>query len=687
MQTNQTKSIKLDIAILGGGFGGVYCAKAVGKALGRSSSVKAGLISEENYMVFQPMLPEVAGSSISPRHVVNPLRLLCKNVDVLRGRVESIDRKGRSLMLNAGPFSGNLKIQYDHLVLALGAVTDLSRIPGMPEHAFHIKNVGDAMYLRTTILGRIEEANLEPQSELKKRLTSFVVVGGGYSGVETAGHILDLFRAIHVYYPNVSGSDLSVHLIHGGDHLLPTLSRKLGEYSARKLQQRGLKLILNQRVKSVTANRVYLDNGECIETNTVISTIGNASHPLIKNLADGHDLEMERGCLVTEATGVVKGQTHLWAVGDCAAFPAPTGGHCPNTAQFAFRQGMLVGGNIVRQLRKRPLRKFTFKGLGEMASIGHHLAVADIFGIQFSGFLAWWLWRSVYLLKLPRLDRKLRVVLDWTLDLFFPRDLNHLSPRFTKPIKEIYLEAGDVLFHAGEPAFSFYMVKSGALELRESGETIHLISPGGYFGEQALLDDGIWHYDACAVEPTSLVSIPASIFHQLARGVGSLGQFFQKSATKYQSREIVEAIGRKVAPDAASQPISRLMERKVYTLQTHMTMAEALRIARDHPRSSYPVVDDSNTLLGAITREELYEFLKRSDTTPESHIEGLQLSHPPTVSGDTSVNDVMKCFIRTGSNKVCIVDGNNHLQGIATVADLFAGAQDEKDKAHQETSS
>lgn len=678
---NDDKSIKLDIAVLGGGFGGVYCARAIGKALGRRSRFKAGIIADENYMVFQPMLPEVASSSISPRHVVNPLRLLCRNVDVLRGRVEAIDWNRRSLTLNAGPFTGNLRITYDHLVLALGAVTDLSRIPGMPEHAFLLKNVGDAMHLRTTILGRIEEANLEPRPELKRRLTTFVVVGGGYSGVETAGHILDLFRAIHGYYPNVSLADLTVYLVHSGDHLLPTLSRRLGEYSARQLKRLGLKLVLNQRVKSVTANRVYLADGTSIETNTVISTVGNAPHPLVKELGAAAGLAMEKGNVVTEATGRVKGQTQLWAVGDCAAFPTVTGGFCPGTAQFAYRQGLLVGRNVVRQLHGRALQSFTFKGLGEMASIGHHLAVAEICGVQFSGFFAWWLWRTVYLLKLPRLDRKLRVVLDWTLDLFFPRDLNHLSPRFTKPVKEIYLETGDVLFHEGEPAFSFYLVKSGALELREPGEAPQRIAAGGYFGEQALLADGLWHCDACAVEPTTLVSIPAGIFHQLVRGVGSLGQFFQKSATKYQSREIVEAISRKIPPAVATRPIAALMERKLYTLAPDTTVQDALVIMRDHPRSSYPVVNGSGQLHGVVPREEFYELLKREPTRPATRLTELPLAQLPTVPAQTRVSEVMKCFLRTGSNKVLVVNDANRLQGIATLMDLLAASDHPPDEA------
>jgi len=674
--------IKLDVAILGGGFAGVYCAKTLGKEMRRRRNFKAGLISEENYMVFQPMLPEVAGSSISPRHVVNPLRLLCKGTDVFRGRVEEINWPERTLVFNAGPFSGNLKIHYEQLVLALGTITDLSRIPGMPEHSFLMKNVGDAMHLRTTLLGRIEEANLESRLEIKQRLLTFVVVGGGYSGVETAGHILDLFRSICAYYPNVSEQDLKVYLIHAGDHLLPTLSRRLGEYSARKLEQRGLKLILNQRVKSVTASRVHLEDGSAIETNTVISTVGNAPHPLITKLCKQCSLETIKGAVVTERSGQVKGQTQLWAAGDCAAFPAVTGGQCPATAQFAFRQGILIAKNIARQLRRQPLEPFAFKGLGELASIGHHLAVAEILGFQFSGFFAWWMWRTIYLQKLPRFDRKIRVVLDWTLDLFFPRDLNHLSPRFTKPVKEIYLEGGDELFRKGEPAFSFYLVKSGAVEIRDEGEVIQRVGPGGYFGERALTEDGIWHYDACATEPTNLVSISAGVFNQLVRGIGSLGNFFQKSATKYQSREIVEAVGRKIAPELAAQPVSRLMERKLYTLTPRMTIQEALHVTREHPRSSYPVVNDAGQLLGSVTREDFYEFLKRQDTRPETCLKEMTFATMPTVAANTSVGDVMKQFIRTGSNKVLVVDNAGRLEGIATVMDLMsAGTNGEHGKS------
>jgi NADH dehydrogenase len=669
---NGERSIKLDIAIVGGGFAGVYCAKAVTRGLGRRNALKVGLIAEENYMVFQPMLPEVASGSISPRHVVNPLRLLCRRAEVLRGTIEQIDWPGKSLVLNAGMFTGNLTIHYDHLVLALGAVVDLSRIPGMPEHAFLMKSVGDAMFLRTTLIGRIEEASLEPDPEIKRRLLTFVVVGGGYSGVETAGHILDLYQSIRRYYPSIAGTDVQVHLIHSRDHLLPTLSRRLGEYSARKLTERGLKLVLNQPVKAVTANRVHLQDGTSIETNTVISTVGNAPHPIVTKLCEQCGFERDHGLVVTDASGRVKGQTHLWAAGDCAAVPFVAGGYCPGTAQFALRQGVLIGDNLARLTRQQGLRIFNFKGLGEMASIGHHTAVADILGLNFSGFFAWWLWRTIYFMKLPRFDRKVRVLLDWTLDLFFPRDINHLSPRFSRLLKEIHLEPGDVLYHKGEPAFSLYIVKEGCVEIRDEDETIQQIQTGEYFGERALLGDGIRHDDAVAAQSSRLVSIPAGVFRQIVQGAGSLGRFFQKSASKYQSREVLEALDRKIPTDLASKSVAEVMEKKLFTFSLNMTVREALELTKRYPRSSYPVIDGAERLLGTVLREDFYEFIKRPETTPDTRIQEMSLSTLPTIGADLSVRDTMKFLLRSGSNKLLVTDGEERLRGIVTVMDLVS---------------
>ena len=672
---NETK-IKLDIAILGGGFAGVYCAKSLEKKLGRNSGRRVGIVSSENHMVFQPMLPEVASGSISPRHVVNPLRLLCPRTEIYKGEIERILWPERKLLLNAGVFSGTLEIQFEHLVLALGAVVDLSRIPGMPEHAFLMRNVGDAMLLRSTLLNRLEEANLEPRQDIKRRLASFVVVGGGYSGVETAGQIADLFRDVNHFYPNVTQQDFRVHLVHSRHQLLPTLRPKLAAYTARELADRGVNLVLNQHVASVTASRVVLEDHSSIGTHTVISTVGNSPHPLVKKLCEQNGFESHKGRVLVSDVCQIKNQRNLWAAGDCAAVPFVKGDYCPATAQFAMRQGILVGENIARSLNERPLRAFTDKGVGEMASIGHRRAVGEIMGVGFSGFLAWWMWRTVYLSKLPRLDRKIRVLLDWTLDLFFPRDINVLNPRYSSLLKEVHLEKNDSLYRKGEPAFSFYIVKSGGIEVFDDGGIVQTISTGEYLGERALLGDKTWHFDARAAEPTTLVSIPAKIFDQIVGGTGSLGKLFQKSAGKYQSREIVAAMTQRLPEHVRKKTAADVMARDVRTLRPEMTVREALVVTKNFPHSSYPIVKNGGEVHGIVNREDFYEFLKRQDTTPDTDLKKVTPSALPSVRRDSSMEEIVERLVRSGANKLLVLDDHRHLAGIITVMDLVTTVQE-----------
>jgi NADH:ubiquinone reductase (H+-translocating) len=669
---SDANGINLDVAILGGGFAGVYCAKTLGKALGRHSNVRIGLISERNYTVFQPLLPEVVGASISPRHVVNSLRLLCRHAEVLKGKVENISWPERRLVLHAGDFVGKVVVQFQHLVLALGATIDLSRIPGMPEHAFLMQNAADAMLVRSTIIGRIEEANLETRPDVRRRLLTFVVVGGGYSGVETAGQILDLFSGIHRYYPNVSRSDLDVVLVHSSKHILPTLNRKLGEYTARVLRQRGLNLVLDDRVRSVTAHGVHLQSGRTIEAHTVVSTVGNAPHPLVTDLCQSNQLPTEKGRILTDPSGQVHGQTHLWAAGDCAAFPFIQGGYCPDTAQFAMRQGRLLGQNIARTLRNTTLLPLTFKGLGQMASIGHHRAVGNVLGVNFSGFFAWWLWRTIYLGKLPGLDRKLRVVIDWTMELFFPRDINLLNPRYTRVLKQVYLEPGSVLFRKGDPAFSLYIVKSGCVEIGDESGLVQSIGPGEYFGERALLEDRVWQFNGRTSQPTVLVSIPADTFRQIVQGTGSLGRLFLKSAAKYQSREIIQTLISRLPSRVLGLHAAQIMQPNVRTLHPRMTVRQAISLTRSHPHSVYPAVDDDGHILGVVQRSDFHDFLKNAHTSPDTPLEHLGFRTRPIVKPDTPVADVMETIIRTGTNKALVADDTNRLQGIITLIDLMA---------------
>jgi NADH:quinone reductase (non-electrogenic) len=301
-------------------------------------------------------------------------------------------------------------------------------------------------------------------------------------------------------------------------------------------------VILGARVTATTAGKVCLGEHE-IESHTVISTVGNAPHPLLLEVCQANAIPCEKGRISVQPTLQVEGHPRLWAAGDCAAVPMPAANvkspteprpFCPPTAQFAMRQGKVLGDNIAAVLTSDASpRPFVFTGLGELASIGHRAAVAEILGMKFSGFFAWWLWRTIYLSKLPGIERKLRVMMDWTLDLFFPRDITLLQSRPTQVLQETHLEPGDVLFHAGEPAFSFYIVKNGRIELRNPDGTVsRSVGPGDHFGERALLGDRIWQFSAVAAERTTLVALGAKVFDTITRVDTSIRELLVKTSSK-----------------------------------------------------------------------------------------------------------------------------------------------------------
>ncbi|MCB1121716.1 MAG: FAD-dependent oxidoreductase [Verrucomicrobiae bacterium] len=672
------KTLDLEIAILGGGFAGVYCGKSLLRTLARGSRTRIGLISDENYMVFQPMLPEVASASISPRHVVNPIRHLCKGLEIYKAEVESINIKDKQLTLRPGPFSPPVLVRFQHLVVALGAKVDLRRVPGMPEHSFLMQNVGDAMKLRSTVLARFEEANLVTDPERRRRLLTFVVVGGGYSGVETAGQILDLFQAINKYYGNVGPEDFHVHLVHSRDHLLPTLSLSLGKYAEEKLRKRGLNISLERRVKALTANQVLLDDGTVIETNTVVSTVGNAPHPLVTQLIQDAGVEAVHGRIKTTDTMQVTGYDWLWSAGDCAAVPMPNGEICPSTAQFAMRQGERLGKNLNAFLRTEKVKPFTFKGLGELAAIGHMTAVAEIMGMRFSGFIAWWMWRTVYLMKLPGLDRKLRVLIDWTLDLFFPRDINLLSPRYTHALQESHLEKGDVLFKAGDPAFSFYIVKKGSIQLSdENGEVVKTVSTGDFFGERALLSDQTWQFTATASEDTLLIGLASEEFKVLMENSRLMRHMLERSAKQYRSSKEIDMMMDTLPPELLQKSADSLMTRDMVKLKTTDSVTDTLQRFNKERHSFYPVVEgDKETFCGVLARDDFYDFVQAHGLDENASLQACNFCELPSTSVDTTVQDCLEMMIRGGRNKLLILGEGNQLQGILSIRDvLAAGAQ------------
>lgn len=524
-----------DIAVIGGGFAGVYATKALTKTLRRAGSDKrVTIISDQNHHVFQPMLPEVAGSALSPRHVVNPIRTLCRHAKVLKAEVTSIDTETKTLTLAIGDFGGSSQLRFDQLLVCSGAQPNLSIIPGAQEHALPMQNVGDAMRIRARVISRFEEALLTNDPEKRKRLLSFVFVGGGYSGIETAGQILDMCLAINRFYKGISFEDCKFTLIHSGDHLMPTAHPDLGEYTRKKLVGRGLDVILKQRVNTVTANRVQLTDGRVIATNTVVCSIGNKPAAIIEQIANETGASTTKGRFNANPDGTVDGCPWLWTAGDCSNFPHPEDGYCPPTAQFATRQGSLVGKNLARKTLGRETKEFTFKGLGELAAIGHRTAIAEILGLRFSGFFAWWIWRTIYLGKLPGIDRKLRVLTEWTMDLFFPRDITLLSPRFSTDVSDTYLSQGDTLFRAGDPAWSFYIIKEGEITLSDAGRTVKAFGKGEHLGELALLGGSKFRYDATATQSTRLARLDRNLFQNVLLSDNEIRESLQASARELE---------------------------------------------------------------------------------------------------------------------------------------------------------
>lgn len=676
----QAPHIEVDIAVLGGGFAGVYCGKQLCRKLGDPK--RAALISSQNYMVFQPMLAEVAGASLAPRHIVNPVRMLCRGMQIYKGEVTGIDLEARCLEVKTGSFSAGLTVEYKHLVMAMGAEIDLSRVPGMPEHALLMQNIGDAMILRATIISRVEEANAEARAEVRKRLLTFVVVGGGFSGVETAGEILDMLHDMIRYYPGVSPEELRVVLVHSRDVILPTLSSSLGEYAARKLKERGLELCLNERVKAVTATKVYLASGKVIETNTVLSTVGNAPHRIVREMCDKFGVEHDGYRLKTDQTLRVLGQENLWAAGDCAAVPMPgkAGEYAPQTAQFALRQGMLLANNLVSAMRGKALKPFTFQGQGELASIGHQTAVANVFGMKFSGFIAWFMWRTIYLMKLPGIERKVRVMIDWTLDLFFSRDINLLNPRYSKVHGEMHLEPGDVLFTRGEPAFSLYVVKTGRVELLDpEGKVARVIEPGDFFGERALVFGGGYLYDAVAPVSTQLISVSGEVVLPFLRTSRRLNRVLAKTTAQASPVEELKSIEEKMNPAILHRPVAEFMRTDIAVLRPDMTVQDALAAFHARRFSIYPLVNEDGTLAGALSREDFFDFLKRDDVQDDTRLEDSCRIHLPAVPATATVEEALKKMVWAGRYKSLIVDDSRKLLGILTVMDLLgAGIQDAK---------
>jgi NADH dehydrogenase len=411
---------KHKIVIVGGGFGGLYTALELEKTFAGNPDVDITLVNRENFFLFTPMLHEVAAGDLDLTNIVNPARKLLKRVAFFEGEVQEIDLQERRVVISHGFDGHSHEVRFDQIVLALGSTTRYFGLPGVEENALTMKSLTDAVKLRNRLIAILEAADTESSIEVRRQLLSVVVAGAGFAGVETLASINDFLRKSLRFYPNLSPEYLSLTLVHPGDVILAELSPSLGEYAQRKLEERGIQVLAHSRVNSYDGNVIELADGRQIPAKTLLWTAGTMPHPLVEALPCSKD----HGRLKVTAELAVPDWPGVWAVGDCAQVPdLSNGGFCPPTAQHGLRQGKVAAHNIRAYAQGGEFKSFHFKTIGQLATIGHRAGVASVFGINISGFLAWWMWRTIYLSKLPRLEKKIRVTLDWTLDLLFSKDL------------------------------------------------------------------------------------------------------------------------------------------------------------------------------------------------------------------------------------------------------------------------
>jgi NADH dehydrogenase len=472
------------VLILGGGFAGVEVLRRLQNRFQKDVSVDITMVSKDNFFLFTPMLHEVASGMIETRHIVTPIRAFCNRAKFYAAKVQNIDLNNKGVYIESTPFSSivqartsnnlesltresasaeallsNLHVNllpYDYLVIAVGSETKFFGMTDIEKHTFTIKSWNDAIVIRNHVIHQLEQAEVllrqrtsspgygddyndnttnrnslnSYQEDQKERLLTFVIVGGGFAGVETAGELNDFLRdSVEDYYHNIESKDVRVIIIQSGKRLLPEMSEELADFALQKLIQSGVEVILDARVNGATENKVKLKDGRNIPTNTIIWTGGVAPNPILEEISCKHD---ERsGRIAVNKFLEVEGYPGVFAIGDCAFIIDPnTGKPYPPTAQHAIREGTVVSNNIISMIEGKAesnRKEFNYKTKGMMASIGKRNGVGELLGFEVQGFVAWWIWRSYYLANLPTLQKKIRVIVDWTLDFFFRRDVTMLE--------------------------------------------------------------------------------------------------------------------------------------------------------------------------------------------------------------------------------------------------------------------
>jgi len=665
---NQTK-----IVIIGGGFAAAKCARTLRTKLS-PNDCHILLFSKENHMVFHPLLADVAGASIHADSAAATLRQMLPGVEC---RTESIHRADTSAgQIEYQNDQGQIeRANYDHLVIACGADSNLGVIPGMSDHAFPFKTMRDAVGLRAHIIRQMEKAEACESPERRKFYLSFVIIGGGFSGVELAGEVNDLIRGSTRFYRNFTENEVRITLVHSGNQILPEVSPTLRDFALKKMQKVGVEVLLNTKAAAATSEGVGLPDGSLIRAATVVCTIGTTPERIVERL----DVRKERGRIVTDADMRVIGLQNVWAVGDCAYIPnAFNNEPSPPTAQFAEREGRQAAANIVRVLRGEPTRPFYFKPLGQLCSIGGRRAVAEMFGLRISGFLAWFLWRGIYLLKLPSWSRRIKVGLDWGWDLIFPRDLGTFRTGQTQQLAGAYYRPGDFIYRQGDPANFFYAIEEGEVEVLRSTESnqtntpFAFLGPGDFFGDAALLQDPSYQVTTRARTVVRAKAMSRNVFSGLAGTMapsrGILAELVKRRAQALwlhfpASKEAL-----------TKEPLCSFLEPlPSRTLKPESTLGQALAMLTANARGFLFILDEQQRLFGVLSTSDIANALVLIAAAPvdsrrdasKVQVRELAAADPVTISSDESSLLAASTMLEHGLNWLPVIVGKNdhHLQG------------------------
>jgi NADH dehydrogenase len=521
---------KKRILILGGGFGGIYTARQLEKIL-KPEEASIQLVNQENYWVYQPMLPEVISSSIGITDVVSPIRRLCKRTNLVMREVEKIDLKNKVVTVSPGFKPRRLELHYDYLVIALGNVTNFYGMPGMIENAKPFRTLADALSLRNHVLHALEEADVETDPELRAKLMTFVIAGGGFSGVEVVAELNDFIHGVKRNYLRLRNQPARVVLVHAGDRILPEMTETLGVFAQKILRKRGVEIVLNDRLSAASSEKAIFKSGLEIPCKTIVSTVPSSLSPVLDKL----ECTKDRGRLLVNGNMELAGyEGEVWALGDCASAKTKAGNIVPPTAQHAIREATTVATNIHAKMHGGPTSLFAFEGLGKLGSLGHLSAVAEVFGMRVSGLMAWLLWRAIYLMKMPGINRKVRISLDWLVALVFSPDLVQIKVLNQPGVVRQHFEAGETIFNQGDVGDNVYVIEKGRCEVvRDSGgapQHIADLGTGDYFGEMAVLADVSRNATVRASTAADLLLIKKDDFNLLKTSVPAFGDVFRELA-------------------------------------------------------------------------------------------------------------------------------------------------------------